>query len=287
VAESSFDPSAHLHGAFRRAKAQAWAQLGRKPDAYGYNAAKWLAIENGVQRTRDGKYGWNDAGIDERVVEYAWVFERVAALAKGDAPHRALDAGSVLNHWRVLDRWRAAGFPAVSIVTLAYEGFAQPSNDVRYEFADLRLLPYRDEWFTIVLSLSTIEHVGLDNRIYGSAVGAASNPTAESRRAMAELHRVTARGGTLLLSVPFGARSNRGWFRVLDEEDLEQLTSVPGWERRRARFYRATQEGWRETSVDEARTAGYNEPAHRPGQRTAPAWVAGAEAVALVELTRR
>jgi SAM-dependent methyltransferase len=284
---SSFAPFVRLRGAFRRVKARAWAQLGRKPDAYGYNAAKWLAIEQGVQRTPNGKYGWNDAGIDERVVEYPWLFERIAALAKGDAAPRVLDAGSVLNHWRILDRWRAAELPPVSIVTLEYEGFAQPSNHVRYEFADLRLLPYRDEWFPIVLCLSTIEHVGLDNRIYGSAVSATSNPGAESRRAMAELHRVTARGGPLLLSVPFGVRSNRGWFRVLDGGDLEQLTTVPGWERAQARFFRATKAGWRETNAEDARTAGYNEPAHRPGQRTAPPWVAGAEAVALVELVRR
>jgi SAM-dependent methyltransferase len=286
---SSSGPFTQLHGAFRRAKARVWVQLGRKPGAYGYNAAKWLAIETGVRRTQDGKYGWNDAGIDERVVEYPWLFERVAALAagaSGGAP-RALDAGSVLNHWRILDRWRAAGLPPVSIVTLAYEGFAQPSNDVRYEFADLRQLPYLDEWFTIVLCLSTIEHVGLDNRIYGSTVSATSNPTAESRDAMAELHRVTARGGSLLLSVPFGARSNRGWFRVLDEDDLEQLISVHGWERKQARFFRATKAGWRETKAAEVRAAGYNEPVHRPGQQTAPAWVAGAEAVALVELVRR
>src|SRR5438046_469066 len=53
-----------LRGAFRRAKARLWAQRGRTPDAYGYNAAKWLAIEAGV-KAGDGKYGWNDVGIDE------------------------------------------------------------------------------------------------------------------------------------------------------------------------------------------------------------------------------
>ena len=233
----------------------------------------------------DGKYGWNDAGIDERVVEYPWLFERVAALARSDA--RILDAGSVVNHWRILDRWRSAGFPPVSMVTLGYEGFARVANEARYEFADLRRLPYRDQWFTIVLCLSTIEHVGMDNRIYGSDVDAASKPTTEARRAMAELHRVTATGGTLLLSVPYGARSNRGWFRILDTEDLDQLTSVPGWQRTQSRFFQATRDGWREVSADAVRAAGYNEPVHRSGQRTAPAWVAGAEAVALVELTRR
>jgi len=283
VSRSSFAALAHLRGAFRAAKARVWAQRGRRPDAYGYNAAKWLAIEAGV-KARNGKYGWNGAGIDERVVEYPWLFERVAAVA--DRHARVLDAGSVLNHWRVLDQWRSAGFPPVSIVTLGYEGFARVANDVRYEFADLRRLPYRDEWFNVVLCLSTIEHVGMDNRIYGSNVEAASNPTTEARRAMAELHRVTAPGGTLLLSVPYGARSNRGWFRILDAEELEQLTSAPGWERTQSRFFQATKTGWREVGADELRSAGYNEPSRRSGQRTAPPWVAGAEAVALVELTR-
>ena len=279
----SLAPVSQLRGAFRNVKARLWAQRGRTPDAYGYNAAKWLAIEAGVI-AGDGRYGWNDAGIDERVVEYPWLFHRVAALARNDA--RILDAGSVLNHWRILDQWRTAGLPPVSMVTLGYEGFARVANEARYEFADLRRLPYRDQWFTIVLCVSTIEHVGMDNRIYGSDVGAASNPTTEARGAMAELHRVTAPGGTLLLSVPFGARSNRGWFRILDAADLEQLTNVPGWELTQSRFFQATRTGWREVSADGLRSAGYNEPARRPGQRTAPPWVAGAEAVALVELTR-
>lgn len=284
MARSPFAPFTRLRGAFRNAKARVWRQRGRVPDAYGYNAAKWLAIEAGVA-ARNGKYGWSDGGIDERVVEYPWLFERVAALATRDA--RVLDAGSVLNHWRILEQWRSAGFPPVSIVTLGYEGFAQVSKKVRYEFADLRQLPYRDEWFTMVLCLSTIEHVGMDNRIYGSDASAAGNPTTESRRAVAELHRVTAPGGTLLLSVPYGARSNRGWFRILDAGDLDQLTSMPGWDRRQSRFFHSTQDGWREASAEALRSAGYNEPAHRPGQRTAPPWVAGAEAVALVELIRR
>ena len=161
------------------------------------------------------------------------------------------------------------------MVTLGYEGFARVANEARYEFADLRRLPYRDQWFTIVLCLSTIEHVGMDNRIYGSDVDAASKPTTEARRAMAELHRVTAPGGTLLLSVPYGARSNRGWFRILDAEELEQLTSAPGWERTRSRFFQATKAGWREAGADELASAGYNEPARRSEQRTAPPWVAG------------
>ncbi len=271
----------------RKLKADLWKRQGRIPGAAGSNAAKWIAIEHAAVATASDRYGWDDAGLDERVVEYAWLFDRMRSL---DRPRgRVLDAGSVLNHQNVLESWRRSGRSPVSIVTLGYEGHATVSNDVRYEFADLRLLPYRDEWFSNVVSLSTVEHIGLDNAIYGPAAGAAaktSNPSAEAEQAVQELQRVTASGGTLLLSVPFGARSNRGWFRIFDEADVGRLTGLAGWTDVRARYFRAYREGWRECAATDAATAGYNEPADRPGQQTAPPFVAAAEAVALVEMKK-
>ena len=271
----------------RRLKADLWKRQGRVPGAYGANAAKWVAIEAGIRAT-DGRYGWHDAGIDERVVEYAWLFDRMRELDTNRG--RVLDAGSVLNHPQILSAWRSARRSPVSIVTLGYEGRADVSDDVRYEFADLRQLPYRDAWFTNTLSLSTLEHVGLDNTIYGSAAGSvaqASDPSSEVRRALAELHRVTVEGGRLLVSVPYGARSNRGWFRILDAGDLEALTGAPGWGNPHVRFFRSRREGWRECTAAEAADAGYNEPSDRAGRQTAPAHVGAAESVALLELTRR
>ena len=267
----------------RRLKAALWTRRGRAPNTSGAHPAKWLAIEAALRRT-DGRYGFDDAGIDERIVEYSWLFDRMRELGPG--AERVLDAGSVLNYAPVLRGWTDSGFPPVSIVTLKYEGHAEVSDGVRYEFGDLRQLPYRDEWFPVTLCLSTIEHVGLDNTIYGAAAEASVAPTPEALRALRELQRVTIRGGTVLLSVPFGARSNRGWFRIFDAQDLEPLMSMSGWSVVRARYFHATREGWRETTAENAQLAGYNEPPGRPGQRTAPPWVAGAEAVALIEMQR-
>lgn len=267
-------------------KADLWKRGGRVPGGYGSNAAKWIAIEGGIRTAHDGRYGWNDGGLDERVVEYPWLFDRMSGLKYKE---RVLDAGSVLNHRRILDAWRLVCYPPVSIVTLGYEGFAEVSNEVRYEFADLRSLPYRDEWFPAVLSLSTLEHVGMDNAIYGVAASPlenATNPGVESARAMQELHRVTMPGGTLFVSVPFGARSNRGWFRIFDAADLERLITAAKWTNASVRYFRAMREGWRECAPEDAKTAGYNELAARAGEQTAPPWVAAAEAVALVELTK-
>jgi len=268
----------------RRLKGGLWKRLGRRAESSGYNTARWLSIETDIANPDlSGRFGYDAAGLDERVVEYPWMFERLRALHRdGD---RVLDAGSVLNHKRILDLWRAARLTPLSIVTLKYEGVAHPSDDVRYEFADLRALPYRDEWFAQTMCISTIEHVGLDNTIYGAAAER-TDATTEARRAMQELHRVTRRGGTLLVSVPFGKRSSRGWFRIFDSADLEALTSVSGWANPVIRVFRSTDVGWRECPVTEAASAGYNEPASRGGKRDAPDWVQGAEAVALVELKR-
>ena len=262
-----------------------WIRRGRVPGASGYSAAKWSAIERALKEAPDRGYGYEDAGIDERVVEYPWALHRLRDRWIPDTP--ILDAGSVLNHPRILAHCRRERFRPISIVTLHYEGHAEVSDDIRYEFADLRQLPYRDGWFSSVVCLSTLEHVGMDNRMYGDASGASSSPARETLRALEELRRVTRMGGVLLLSVPFGKRHDRGWLRILDGEELERLARAPGWRVDHLHILRATRDGWRESVAADAGTAGYNEPraGRHAGMRTAPDWVAAAEAIALVELT--
>lgn len=265
-------------------RATLWKRLGRPSGGAGWNAAKWIAIRNAIASSRDGGYGYADPGIDERVVEYGWIFGRLRSLAADG--QRILDAGSVLNHTAIIDHWRRTRLPPVSIFTLAYDGKAFVSDAVRYEFGDLRRLPYRDTLFSVVLCVSTLEHVGLDTSVYGAASEAGTTPTTEAIQAMREMLRVTKPGGTMLLSVPFGKASTRNWFRVFDQRELDLLIENSGWQHVGSRFFRATSDGWRECGPSDVAGAGYNEGAALGGIRTAPAFVAGAEAVALVELKR-
>jgi len=267
------------------ARARAWIRNGRMPGAAGYSAARWQAIERALDDSATSAYGHDDAGLDERVVEYPWALHRLRRRWDPGTP--ILDAGSVLNHPRLLAYCRRERLGPISIVTLHHEGHAEVSDDVRYEFADLRLLPYRDAWFSSVVCLSTLEHVGMDNRLYGDAARSSTTPHTEAARAMDELRRVVRPGGALFLSVPFGMRDDRGWFRILDAEDLPRLTDRAGWRTDRTLIYRATAAGWRECSAADAETAGYNERRRdaTARSRTAPPWVSAAEAVALVELT--
>jgi SAM-dependent methyltransferase len=269
----------------QRTRARTWVRNGRVPGTSGYSSARWLAIDRALASAPGDQYGRDDAGLDERVVEYPWALHRLAARHRAGDP--ILDAGSVLNHRRILAHCRRTGLQPISIVTLKYEGFARVSDEVRYEFADLRRLPYRDEWFGAVVCLSTLEHVGMDNSMYGDSAGSTVDPSRETEAAMREIRRVTRPGGALLLSVPFGAREDRGWLRLFDAAELQRLTAVAGWRVDDTRVVRATRDGWRACAVADAATAGYNEPrsTRRSSVRTAPEWVSAAEAVALVELT--
>ncbi len=157
-------------------------------------------------------------GLDERVVEYPWL---LGARPKG----RVLDAGSVLNHGHVLDRFLPE-IESLTIVTLEPEHVAFPERKVSYVYEDLRDLPFRDDRFDTVVSLSTLEHVGMDNATYGSATSRADDPDAELAAAVAELRRVLKPDGLLLLSVPFGALEDHGWFRQFDQALLDRLLGL-------------------------------------------------------------
>ena len=70
----------------------------------------------------------------------------------------------------------------LTIVTLAPEPVAFTSLGVSYLYGDLRQLPFRDDWFDEVACLSTLEHVGMDNAVYGAAGPNAADARPRRRR---------------------------------------------------------------------------------------------------------
>jgi SAM-dependent methyltransferase len=193
-------------------------------------------------------------GFDERLVEFPWLYSR--------RPYgRLLDAGSTLNHEQVLDRFQPEA-ESLCIATLQPEQEAHTRRRISYVYADLRGLPFRDGWFDTVICASTLEHVGMDNRGYGDDAAAASDPAAEQAAALAELLRVTAPGGRLLITVPYGRAEDHGWFRQYDDAAVRELL-----EGRDSAFtiYAYDAEGWQLASPEDARDASYrdNAPAAR------------------------
>jgi Methyltransferase domain len=204
-----------------------------------------------------GGYG---VGFDERVIEYPWLASR---LPRG----KVLDAGSTLNHPHVLERL----LPRVDelhVVTLVPEAVSLPN--VSYEYADLRDLPYGDGTFDAVVSLSTLEHIGMNQSFYGIHAPRADDPAAELRRAVAELRRV---GQRLFATVPYGAAENHGWFRQLGRGEVESL----GGE---VEVFRYAADGWQRSSLSEAAEVCYHD--HHADRAVPPDRAAAARAVACI-----
>jgi SAM-dependent methyltransferase len=209
-------------------------------------------------------------GLDERVVEYPWL---LAAAPRG----RVLDAGSVLNHEHILDRFLPE-FESLTTVTLEPEAVAFTSRKVSYVYDDLRDLPFRDGRFDTVVSLSTLEHVGMDNAVYGSATTRAPDPDVELAAAVRELRRVATPDGMLLLSVPFGASEDHGWFRQFGRPELDTLLALLAPAEIRVEIFRYEESGWRRSDRTSAAAARYRSATDPPADDRA----AAARAVACV-----
>jgi SAM-dependent methyltransferase len=190
-------------------------------------------------------------GFDERVVELPWLFAQ-----KLDG--RMLDAGSTLNHQHVLDRLLPR-IEALHIATLGPEPNAFTDRGISYLYEDLRDLPYRDGYFDTVATISTLEHVGMDNQRYGSTVSASSDPDREAVKALSELVRVLVPSGQLFLTVPYGASEDHGWFRQYDWQAARVLQETRGLELQNVCVYFYSVQGWQISDLEGARSAQYRD----------------------------
>jgi len=156
--------------------------------------------------------------LDARVVEIPWVLAR-AEQRTG----RLLDAGSSMNFDFVLTSPSLAN-KKVTIITLAPESTCFWMMGVSYVFSDLRSLDFRDDWFDTIACVSTIEHVGMDNRMYaGAADLTRRREPKDFIFAVKELKRVLKPGGVLYITFPFGEYENHGWFQQFDSELVDML----------------------------------------------------------------
>jgi SAM-dependent methyltransferase len=209
-------------------------------------------------------------GLDERVVEYPWLW---AQKPRG----RVLDAGSTLNHAHILDRFLSS-VESLDIVTLVPEEVSFPERGVSYVYADLRDLPFRDDYYDTIVSISTLEHVGMDNAQYGGAAPHDDDPQSALLAGVSELRRVLTPGGSLLITVPYGAQENHGWFRQFDRAAIEELIDAIAPREVELTVFAYSSHGWRRSTLEAAADARYHDSAIN--KHRAPDLAAAARAVA-------
>jgi len=116
---------------------------------------------------------------------------------------------------------------------------------VSYVFDDLRRMPFPDALFEIVVSVSTLEHVGFDNTSFtGDAMHRERRPD-DHKLALAEIRRVLGSRGQLLLTLPFGRHQAFAGFMTFDPPRLAAALEAFGPHRERGRrYFLYTASGW-------------------------------------------
>ncbi len=177
--------------------------------------------------------------MDERVVEYPWVFGQLPS-----EPGTALDAGSAFNHRFLIDR---LPFPTsnLTICTLAPEKRCFWNLGISYVFDDLRASRFANGAFNVVLSVSTIEHIGLDNEmLYTSDSSKRESSPHGYLAAVKEFRRILKPGGVCLITVPFGRARNHGWFQVFDASMVQLVVEAFGPSTSSVDYFGFSSNGW-------------------------------------------
>lgn len=179
--------------------------------------------------------GAGSIGRTERVVEIPWVISRY----RGE--QRVLDIGPAFAHPVYTDRLSRLGISELHGVDLS----ARRVAGMRMTRSDVRAMPYTDGYFDLVLCISAIEHIGLDNSRYGLQ----ERPVASGDvAALREIRRVLAPGGRVLITVPFGRREVRSWFRQYDLAAWDALVRDGRMTETERAYYAHNEHGWQRVS---------------------------------------
>lgn len=193
----------------RRADASSRPRMPKFLDAL-YYARRDPLIQKLLVRIQEGDalqdvlLGFPAKKYDERVLEYPYFLSWL--LARKELAENLLDVGCVLNN-KLVNQVLQQNVTSLWFSNPAIEPLAL-SFPVNYHVAALRQAFPGGAQFSLVTSLSTIEHIGYDNSQYGIDVSTQYDQPSEHPylQALTLLAEFTAPGGSLLVSVPFGFR---------------------------------------------------------------------------------
>jgi len=201
--------------------------LNRRPWRVGYFEYKFDFIIKSVksgsfpQYLKEGlpiKFGYR---LDERVVEYPWIYHHLP-----NDPGTLLDAGSTLNVHEILELKKLKKSKII-IANLNKEDFCHQRlrNPVSYVYNDLRASCFRDGYFDTITSISTLEHVGMDNSQYTRDLIKQEPNSNDYLKVILEFKRILKPGGSVLITVPFG-KGNFGWLQLFNAAMIDALIAT-------------------------------------------------------------
>lgn len=206
-------------------KTDIYIQNGRIPWSEGYVEFKWERIQEVLHSMKILEMFSNNTivdfeiGIDERIVEYPWILSQLS-----DSKVKLLDAGSTFNFLDILQLEKIKN-KELSIQTFYPESNCFFNKRISYVYEDLRNIPFKDAYFQEIVCQSTLEHIDMDNSMYGYSLQDTPITTKsyEYLRVIHELERVLQSNGLLLLTFPYGKFENHGFFQQFDSEMVDRI----------------------------------------------------------------
>jgi len=235
---------------------------GRVPWSDGYAEFKYKSIKDiiyseeslspFIQKQLPLNFG---IGLDERVIEYPWIFSKISK-----SKNLVLDAGSTFNFDFIVNHPIIKN-KELTIYTFFPEDDCFFKNRISYVFGDLREMYFKDAAFDEIISQSTIEHIGMDNSIYGyEERNIATVKSYDYLKAVKEMERILKPAGKLLITFPFGKHEHHGFFQQFDEEMLDKILGLLSNNGSlNTDFFKYERTGWRFASKPElAEVVSYN-----------------------------
>lgn len=244
----------------RRKRIKYYIKHGHKPWSKGYPDFKWQLIEKNINNINLLKKFRNNSelprfygkNIDERIIEYPWVMSNLPR-----EQGILLDAGSALNFVEILNH-KKLNNKQIIIVNLGPESNCFWEKKISYLFTDLRQLPFLDNHFDIIICISTLEHIGMDNTmIYTNNQKYQEDKSKDYLKVVLELKRVLKSNGTLLLTVPFGRYQNFQFFQQFNQEMVDKILKVFCGKRQFISYYKYSKNGWNISKSEDCKNVEY------------------------------
>jgi SAM-dependent methyltransferase len=187
------------------------------------------------------------AGMTERVVEMPWVLSRY----RGE--RRVLDVGTAWALPVYKSKLITLGIPDLNGVDFA----ARSVEGVRMAQADVRQLPYQDGSFELIICVSTLEHIGLDNAVYGTVGKRGEDGDVQALR---EFARVLAPAGRVLITVPFGRPDRLDFLKQYDQPQWDALLAKTDLRASEIAYYAyGDVRGWRQVRAPKLPKHGFQD----------------------------
>lgn len=282
-----FDAAEEFYSRFRSLVGRIQYRLaGRVPWAFGYPIHREVAIRRALGEKEllkafaDGEELPRNFGIglDERIVEYAWLISRLRPEAG-----RLLDAGSCLNHKFLLSHEPLCN-RSIVCYTLAPERYICGRPNVSYVYGDLRSTILADRAFAEIACISTLEHVGMDNtRFYCRDEQFRESDEQAYLGVVRELGRLVSDRGRIYITVPFGRYGNHGWFQQFDAQMVRSVCQAVSASAT-VDVFRYKRDGWQRSTLEDSAECEYFD-IHAKPRRKQQDLAAAARAVACIQLS--